>query len=125
LCLFHYPAKTLTAVVVDGSTLDHTNDQVVSLDGERGVLYRTDGGVWPKTNRPVIVISYTGGRDAPDALKLAVLEVAAWIENSRGGRMSISAGGSRADLWRGAMTDLPQAADIIDSYSDGARGYLK
>jgi len=78
LALRHYPATSLTKVEIDGSALDHTDEDVVVLKEEDGILYRTDGGVWVKYgNRPIIVVSYTGGMDPPTDLKMGALELAA------------------------------------------------
>jgi hypothetical protein len=125
LLLDHYPASALTKVEVDGNAYDHTNDKKVSLDGDRGILYRTDGGVWPETNRPIIIVSYTGGLDPPDDLKLAVLEIVAWLEQSRGGKSAVSVAGIRMDLHRKGLTELPQAKDVLEFHSDWARGYRR
>jgi hypothetical protein len=127
IVLNHYPCTALTALTVDGDVWDVTDDGQVVLDLRNGILYRTDGGVWPCTrHRKVILVSYTGGpADVPEGLTLGGLELGAWVYQAMGGRSSVLAGDVRQDLFAAALTEHPTAGDMIALYRDSARGYLK
>ena len=120
LILAGKPASLLTACSVRGTAIDVADDDQVVLDETKAILYRTNGSVWPESRKFDILVSYTGGRRAPDDLKLAALEICAWINNSSGGKMQVIAGGQNMTLYARALSDLPQAADIIEFYTDHA-----
>lgn len=123
LALANYPASLLTKVLIDTTALDTTDEKIVYLDGPRGQLVRTEGGGWPvhAHGRPWITVSYTGGKDPTPSLKMAALELAAWVHQATGGRTGISSGGVTIGLMGEALSELPTAADILDSHTDWAR----
>lgn len=68
------PVTAVASVVLDGVTL--TADDDYEWDAE-GVLYRTNGGIWTRGRRN-LVVTYTHGWDPiPPAIKDACLQIAA------------------------------------------------
>lgn len=120
LALAHYPSSLLTKVEVDGSALDHTDEDVVILRGDGGELLRTDGGVWYRLgHRPIIVVSYTGGIAPPTDLKMGAFELASYIWQTSGARVSIAvSGGVSMKFFDGCLDELPAVKSIIDYYTD-------
>lgn len=123
LVLQRYPTKAVTAVTVDAIVLDPTDADVLVLDGPKGLLHRTDGAVWPQTHKFDILITYTGGDLPPEDLKLAALEIAAWMSQSSGGRRSVRTGEDSMELFGRALDELPQAQVILDMYTDWGGRY--
>lgn len=124
LVLRHKPASLLTAVKVDTVVIDVTDDDQVVLDGAQAILYRTSGSVWPESKKFNILVSYTGGQLPPADLKMAALELAAWINQSSGGKREVATAGFKTSLYASAMKNLPQAADIIEFYTDHASRWM-
>lgn len=120
LALRHYPSSLLTKVEIDGSALDEADEDVVTLKEDEGILYRTDGGVWVRYGeRPIIVVSYTGGQDPPTDLKMGALELAAYIWQTSGARVSVAvSGGVSMKFFDGSLDELPAVKSIVDYYTD-------
>ncbi len=122
LALAHYPSSLLTKVEVGGSALDVTDEDVVYIRSDGGELVRADGFMWENLlNRRNIVVSYTGGMDPPTDLKMGALELASYIWQTSGARVSIAvSGGVSMKFFEGCLDELPAVKSIIDYYTDWA-----
>lgn len=133
LVVRHFPIASLTALVVDTIALDVTNPDVVDIiNPAQGIIARTDDDVFADSMKRNISVSYVGGpTTVPADLKLAALEVAAYVFQTTGGRMNVSDGGtavSFVDLRvqeaaalggkNGGFKALPMVNGVIENYRD-------
>lgn len=125
LVLRHYPVTTLTSVTVEGTAWDVSDDDLMALNGEQGLLYRTDGNPWPNTrNRQVILVTYDGGpSEIAAGLRLAALELGSYVLRSLGGRTGVNEGGKSENIVTVPMVELPTTWPLLDRYVDHARGW--
>jgi hypothetical protein len=128
LCLRHWPIAQLLGLSVDGTEWDVDDEDVVSVNGQDGILYRTDEDVWPRSRKQNISVTYIGGPDVvPEDLRLAALEMAVFVFQASGGRKSVDAGSSQISmqLVDQAMEKLPTVQRAIEDHADWMRGYYR
>lgn len=123
LVLRHIPVTEVASLTVNGTAVDVEDEDVVTLDGERGILTMENGGVFPEGAR--VLVAYTGGPDGwPDDLMGAALEMAAYCYKASGG-LSSSKGLSGSDTFvEGAIENLPLVCGTLQYHTDSAAGYL-
>ena len=125
LVLRHYPVTVITTLTEDGSTIDVTLSSEVELDGDQGFVYRIAGN-WFKTLERVYTITYTGGPDGvPFDLKMAALEMVAYLWRSSGGRREYGTGMIINKLFFDSLTKLPGVRDALDQNRDSARTLIR
>ena len=125
LVLRNYPVTVVTTLTEDGQTIDPTLSTEVELDKDRGIIYRT-GGVWVKSLERIYSVTYTGGPSrVPLDLKLAALEMCAYLWRSSGGRREYTTGTVINKLFFDTMTKLPGVHDLLDKHRDSARGMVQ
>lgn len=123
LILKHYPVVSIADLSYDGEDIDHTDDDEVVLEGDPGILWRTYG-IWNPTVRELYSITYTAGLDGvPDDLKWAVLELGAFAEKTKGGRLQTQ-GIIRESLFEGSLMELPLVRDVLWEYRDKREGLI-
>lgn len=71
------------------------------------------GRVWPADRTRLIHIEYKGGAVPSMAVKLALLEICAWMYGATGGKKSVQACGVSTSLWAGALNELPTAQQTL------------
>ena len=124
LMLRWYPITTMTLITEDGTTIDHTDTDEVEVDEVNGVLYRVPAK-WTRSVEKIFNIQYTAGETAPDALKLAGLEMAAYMHRAQGGRIQTTVDAFSYTLSGRSMTDQPSIRSILDRYADSARDWIR
>ena len=127
LVLKHYPITALTALTIDGETLDVTSsDPDAAIANENaGTIERLDGGVFPEGPGRLVTVTYTGGPDLPTAsINTAALEVAAYMFMTMGGRASVSSGGTSVSFETmtrfsdDTLRNLPLTHSVLQEWSD-------
>lgn len=124
LVLKHYPVASLTTLTEDGATIDVTLSTEVELDSEQGIIYRT-GRDWVKTLERIYLVTYEGGATPPDDLKMATLEMGAYLWRTSGGRQEYKTGPVMTKLFFDAMTLLPGVKDALHSHIDTSGNMIR
>lgn len=124
LVLAHYPIQSVSDISEDGTDVDHTDTEEVEIEHDRGILIRVNG-VWWKTEEKVYRIQYTGGpASIPSDLKLAALDMAAWVYRQTGGLSSESSMSESMQLAQDSLLKLPAVRGTLERRSDAVRGYV-
>lgn len=79
------------------------------------------GRVWPADRTQLIHVEYRGGGIPSMAVKLAVLEICAWLFQATGGKKNVAACGVTTSLWAGALNELPTAGQTLARLENLAR----
>jgi uncharacterized phiE125 gp8 family phage protein len=125
LILARAPVASITSVTVDGVAVSSTEYR---LDGASGILYRLDASGYPSIwewCKDIVVVYVAGyivpgesGRDLPEALEAATVELVASYWSSRGRDPTVKAedvpGLGRVEYWVGAVGkagELPPSVD--------------
>lgn len=123
LVLRHYPVTGITSVTVDGVLVDHTDTDEIELDADHGILIRVPE-CWARTTlKRDITVVYSAGESAPSDLKLAALQLGAYMHRSEG-RRRIESGDSAYELINSLARELPGVAEVISRYTDSAKGLV-
>lgn len=123
LVLAHYPVTALTSLTLDGQTVDVTNPKLVDIvNPAQGIIALTDGSIFERCAYRSVVVSYTGGPgDPPDDLRAAVLELAAYIYQTTGGRQGVTDSGTTVSFVQLAgkgVDALPMVQSVVHRYAD-------
>ena len=121
--LRHYPIASITSILEDGTTIDATDPEIVEILTEIGVLIRVDS-VWLRSIERIYTITYVAGPTPDDDLQLACLQMCAWMHRTSGVVGDDRFSGRASKTFVQSLSELPGASEIIDSYSDSARGFM-
>lgn len=123
LVLRHIPVTTLGSLTVDGTVVDVADEDVVTLDSDRGIVTLEGGAVFPEGAR--ILVEYTGGPDGwPADLVGAALDMAAYCYKASGGVSSVKGVSGAETFVEGAIEHLPIVCGTLQHHTDSAAGYL-